>query len=280
MRRVRGGHEHALVCQARRRRRHVGGGRHGEHAGAPLLLQRRHRPLRLDARLPVPRGPVPERPARHGDERHDAPAPLGGQQRGHARLLPRRRQDVCQVQRRAPARPGALRRGHEGGREPGFHQPGIHKQRDVLPRPQPPVRPVHQVLPVARPGPGPLWPRRDSGSKPTRFQTLHPPLSLHTCYTTSTTVPQRRATHSHLACPSLGRTPAGGGARASRSRPRATAWSRSSSPSTRRWCTRRPKQRRRPRLPRHQRHPTKCLYPRPCVCACRARQPPLPPILL
>jgi hypothetical protein len=44
--------------------------------------------------------------------------------------------------------------------------------------------------------------------------------------------------------PPLGRTPAGAGARACRSRPRATAWSRSSSPSTRRWSTRRPKRKR------------------------------------
>ena len=67
-------------------------------------------------------------------------------------------------------------------------------------------------------------------------------------------------------------TPAGGGARASRSRPRATAWCRSSSPNTRRWSTRRPKkqrrkpeQRRRQHRPRHQRHPTKCLCPCSCV---------------
>jgi hypothetical protein len=42
----------------------------------------------------------------------------------------------------------------------GFHQPGIHKQRHVLPRPVPQVRPLHQELHVARTGPGPLWPRR------------------------------------------------------------------------------------------------------------------------
>ena len=96
-RRVRGlrrGHEHALVCQARERRRHVGRGRSGEHPGAPLVLQRRHRPLRLDARVPVLGGPVPERPARHRHVRDDAPAPVGGQQRGR-RTPPSRAATRC-----------------------------------------------------------------------------------------------------------------------------------------------------------------------------------------
>jgi len=53
LRRLRRGLQHALVRDARRGRQHVHGGRAGQPAGAPLVRQRRHRPLRLDARLPV-----------------------------------------------------------------------------------------------------------------------------------------------------------------------------------------------------------------------------------
>ena len=42
---------------------------------------------------------------------------------------------------------------------------GLDQQRHVLPRTAPQVRPVHQELHVAHPGPGPLWPRRHSWSK-------------------------------------------------------------------------------------------------------------------
>ena len=56
---------------------------------------------------------------------------------GDARLLPGRRQDVCQVRGRAPARPGPLRRGHEGGGEPGFHLAGKSCTFRTAPSPLP-----------------------------------------------------------------------------------------------------------------------------------------------
>jgi len=150
LRGLRCGRQRPLVHQGRGGQLQLGPGRAG-HPGPPLLRARRHRPLRLDARLPVLRGPVPERPARHRHERDHAPAPLGGQQRRHPRLLPGRPGRVRRLQRRAAAWTGALRRGHEGGRfatppqtlcplatsadrplacvclcrEPGFHFPGF-----------------------------------------------------------------------------------------------------------------------------------------------------------
>ena len=110
-------------------------------------------------------------------------------------------------------------------REPGLHLAGQHEQRHVLPRPAPQVRPVHLQLYVARAGPGPLWPRRDPRGE---FFTHsnHCLVPLHVHYTTSITLPLRRA-----------RTRAGVGGSRSRSRPRATAWCPSSSRSTRRWST-------------------------------------------
>jgi len=106
---------------------------------------------------------------------------------------------------------------------------GIHQQRHLLRRPPPPVRPLHQVVPQPRPGPGPLWPRRHPRGEFFTHST-HCLVPLHVHYTTSTTL-----------SPTRGRMPAGAVGRASPSRRPATRWSASSSPSTLRWSTRRAK---------------------------------------
>ena len=43
---------------------------------------------------------------------------------------------------------------------------GLHQQRHVLHRPVAPLRPLHQVVHVARARTRPLWPRRDPGGRP------------------------------------------------------------------------------------------------------------------
>ena len=143
-----------------------------------------------------------------------------------------------------------------------FCTTGLHKQRHVLPRPQPPVRPVHQVLPVAHPRPGPLWPGRHPGSEPRCLFSNLVRVGLQTSHNNPNPNPDRT------------RMPAGGGARASRSRPRATAWCRWSSPSTPRWSTRRPKKKKKKK--RHSLPPPKTQRPEPLPTAL-ASSPPAPP---
>ena len=102
---------------------------------------------------------------------------------------------------------------------------GLDQQRDLLPRPAPQVRPLHQVVHVAHPGPGPLRAGRDPRGALARAAS-QPRAPAHARSVT-------------------GRTRAGAAASRSRSRRPATRWSASSWRSTRRWSTRRRKQRRR-----------------------------------
>ena len=109
-----------------------------------------------------------------------------------------------------------------GRRKHGVHLAGLDQQRDVLHRPAPPLRPVHQGLLLARAGAGPLWAGRDSGA---------PPAASH--------APILSAATRLNACPVWCRaTRAGGAGKVCPSRRRGIRWSASSWPARRRWSTR------------------------------------------
>ncbi len=70
--------------------------------------------------------------------------------------------------RRARSCCAQLRRGHEGRREHGVHLARLDQQCHLLPRPAPPLRPVHQGLLLARAGPGPVRSPRPTSLLPLR----------------------------------------------------------------------------------------------------------------
>ena len=118
--------------------------------------------------------------------------------------------------RRARSCCAQLRRGHEGRREHGVHLARLDQQRDLLSRPPPPLRPVHQGLLLARAGPGPV---RRLPARSLRALLSHRRARSCRAASAPTPSPEMRA---------------GDGASRSRSRPRATRWSASSWPARRR----------------------------------------------